>query len=152
MVRIGAKFALLFGCYLLFAGQPGTDELVAALCCAAAAAALSFTVTSIAERHFRFAGVPWVRLAGRTLMALLTGTVLVGARLLRPRPGSGVLQRWPLATGGDDPRTAARRALVTLANSLTPNSYIVAVLGGRGEMLVHRLAPSEPPQDPEWPV
>jgi hypothetical protein len=152
MIRTGAKFALLFACYLLLAGQVSTDEVVAALCCAAAATAVSFTIPLIAKRHFRFAGVPWGRVVGRTLLSLLTEVPAVALRLLRPQPAAGALQRWPLASGGDDPGTAARRAVVTLADSTAPNSYIVAVLAGRGELLVHCLAPKEPPEDPQWPL
>jgi len=151
MIRTGAKFALLLGCYLLFAGQLSTDEVIAGVCCAAAAAAVSFTVPFIAERHFSFTGVPWAKLIGRTLASLASDVPKVGMRLLRPVSSAG-LQRWPLASPGDDPRTTARRALVTLAASLAPNSYVAAVLGGRGELLVHSLAPAEPPHDPEWPL
>lgn len=152
MIRAGAKFSLLFGCYLLFAGQVSTDEIIAALCCAAAATAVSLTIPLVAERHFGFGGVPWFQLIRQACASLLSDVPRVALRLLRPHLPSGVLQRWPLVGTGDDPHTTARRALVTLANSLAPNSYVVTVLGGRGELLVHRLIPDEPPHDPEWPL
>jgi multisubunit Na+/H+ antiporter MnhE subunit len=42
----------------------------------------------------------------------------------------------------DDARANARRALVTAAVSLTPNTYVVGIEGEDGTMLVHQLAPT----------
>jgi hypothetical protein len=47
----------------------------------------------------------------------------------------------PFPSDADDARTAGRRALVTALLSATPNTLVVGVEGGEGEMLVHQLVP-----------
>ena len=152
MVRAGVKFCLLFGLYLLLAGQVSTDEVVAALLCGGAATGISMSIPLIAERHFRFVCIPWLRVFGSPLLSVLQDIPRIAIRLLLPNQPPGTVQRWPFTVSGDDRRSTAQRALVTLGASLAPNSYVIAILSGRGEMLVHRLLPAEPPQDPEWPV
>src|SRR5579875_2682492 len=73
----GAMFAALlvaivFGAgYLLFAGTMSTDEIVAAVICAILAMLFSITLRRSGARRYRFRGVPWLRVIGRPLAALL---------------------------------------------------------------------------------
>jgi len=150
MVRAGAKLVLLFGLYLLLTGQFSTDELVAAALCGLAAAALSVTIPFIAQRHFAFRGVPWRHILVGTFGALATDLVRVGWRLARPRVAPGSIQRWPFTAGRAQPADTARKSLVTVATSVTPNTYVLAVLSGRQEVLVHQLVATKPPQDRNW--
>lgn len=152
MVRAGAKFVLLSGLYLVLAGQVSTDEVIAALLAGAAATGLALAVPRVAARHFDFAGVPWARLLLATLRSLASETWQVGLRLLRPRPQGGRIVRWPLQAHGDRRQKAARRGLVTLGLSLTPNGYMLSVLPDREEVLVHQLVPDDPPPNREWPL
>jgi len=152
MVRAVAKLVLLFALYLLLAGQASTDELVAAALCAGGATGLSLAIPLIAERHFAFHRVPWLRLLASTACALPVEAAQVGGRLARLKPLRGNIQRRPFAAAGTGPEDASRRGLVTLATSLTPNTYVLAVLTGRQELLVHRLVSGKPPRDRKWPL
>lgn len=152
MVRAGVRFLLLFGLYLLLVAQVSPDELIAGASCAAAATALSQLIPFIAARHLRLNGVPWPHVIGATLRALGADTLRVGAWLARPTIPPGTLHRQPFAAAGHRPEDTARRGLVTLAASVAPNTCVVAVLTGKQELLVHRLAPAEPPQARDWPL
>lgn len=152
MVRAVIKLLLLFGLYLLLVGNTGADELAAGILCGAAACALSLAIPLIAERHFTFRRVPWFRLATATLGALAREQVQLGARLMTRFPEPGKIERRPFRAAGTRPEDGTRRGLVTLATSLTPNTYVLAVLTGRQELLVHRMTPSDPPTDREWPL
>lgn len=152
MARALPKYALLFGLYLLLAGQVSTHELGAAALCSLAATAISASIPRIARRHFAFAGVPWLRLSAAVARSLAADTLRVGSRLARPHLPGGALQRVAFAAGGAGDRATAHRALATLAASAAPNGYVVGVLRGRGELLLHRLAAANPPTDTDWPV
>ncbi len=56
----------------------------------------------------------------------------------------GAWRALPYEAGGDDPRSAARRALVTAAISATPNTYVVGIDRETNVMLVHQLVPAPP--------
>lgn len=144
---------LLFGLYLLFAGNARADELVAGLLCSAVVATFSSLASRIAERSFDFRGVPWQRVVCKPLLAIIVDVPRVAARLARPTIPPGAVQRWRLAQASvDSPQTTTRRALVTLAASVAPNGFVVTVLTDRDEAVVHRLVPAELPQDAEWPL
>ncbi len=153
MVRAGANFLLLFGLYLLFAGQASLDEVLAAGLSSAVIAALAGVVSRIAERRFNFSGLPWVRLIFRPLWSVMPDVSRVGMRLAQTRVRGGAIQRWRfMAVGADSERDAARSAALSLAASFAPNGYIIAVLHGRGEVLVHQLVPTEQPGNAQWPL
>ena len=79
----------------------------------------------------------------------------IGRRLLLRQPVDGVFRAVPFDPGGDDPRSAARRALVIAGISAAPNSVVVDVDRAGGTVLLHQLIPTlEPPGggDREWPL
>src|SRR4029453_14856226 len=93
------------------------------------------------------AGLPW---------QVLRDTWLLTAALWRHcsgRPVHGSFRVVPFPSEADAARSAARRglaraarpaprrALVTAAASVAPNTVVVGIEGGRGEMLVHQLVP-----------
>jgi hypothetical protein len=57
------------------------------------------------------------------------------------RPVRGEFRVVPFPVEADDARSAARRALATALVSVAPNTVVVGVEGGEGEMLVHQLVP-----------
>jgi multisubunit Na+/H+ antiporter MnhE subunit len=57
------------------------------------------------------------------------------------RPVRGQFRVVPFPVEADDARSAARRALTTALVSVAPNTVVVGVEGGEGEMLVHQLVP-----------
>jgi multisubunit Na+/H+ antiporter MnhE subunit len=160
MVGGGVAWALLTGLYLVFAGQVSVSEVVAGVLAGLAAALLSVAVRSKAKRRFRFHGVPWLLLLGRPALVLVTDTARAGGALARAvlhgpevhGAPEGATVRQAFARGGDDAQDAARRGLVTLGVSLTPNSYVLRILDERDEMRLHRLAEREPSANQAWPL
>lgn len=156
MVAGIVAWALLAGIYLVLAGEASTSEVVAAVVAGLAAALLSVAVRRTGERRFRFSGVPWLHVLGKPALNLATDTARVGAALartvLRGPEAEGATVRQVFAPGGEDAQDAARRGLVTLGVSLTPNSYTLRIMDERDEMRLHRLAPRKPPANRAWPL
>ncbi len=156
MVSGGIAWALLAGIYLVLVGQASATEVVAALLTGLVAALLSVAVRRTGKRRFRFRGVPWSLVLGRPALLLVSDTARVGAVLVRavlhgPRI-HGATVRQAFARGGEDARDAARRGLVTLGVSLTPNSYVLRILDERNEIRLHRLAERKPSANRAWPL
>ncbi|MEA2506278.1 MAG: Na+/H+ ion antiporter subunit [Actinomycetota bacterium] len=70
---------------------------------------------------------------------------VVLVRYLRGRPVPSGFRAIPFDSGGDDARASARRALVVLAISVSPNTYVVGIDEDADLMLVHRFMP--PPKE-----
>ena len=90
---------------------------------------------------------------------MLADCGVVGAALarvlLKREKIEGAFRTIPFDVGGNDPESAARRALVMAGACLTPNTYVVAIDAEKGQLLMHQLVPSaEPPGggDREWPL
>ena len=141
-------FALMASAYLLLSGQTSADELVAAVVIAAAAVALAQILSRVSERAFVLQGIGWPRLIGGTLARLAREVMTVGAVLTSRQPTDGRFERQRfIGIREDEQAEAGRRAVVTLATSLTPASFVIGVLTAHHELLLHRLAPrraSEP--------
>ncbi|HEY0395043.1 MAG TPA: hypothetical protein VGD01_11170 [Candidatus Elarobacter sp.] len=84
-----------------------------------------------------FARLPSVAAAVVRDTFVVTGVLL---RALGGRPPDDRLERVHFDAGGDDARSAARRALVVAGTSASPNSVVADVDLERGAMIVHRLA------------
>jgi multisubunit Na+/H+ antiporter MnhE subunit len=125
------------------------------------AAALAATAAEVARSRglARFAPKPqWVlsawRLPGRVLLDCWLLIAALWRTLGRREPIHGVFRTVPLPTGGGDARSAARRALITIAISLSPNTYAIGTDREADMILVHQLirrrhAPRR--TDPWWP-
>jgi multisubunit Na+/H+ antiporter MnhE subunit len=65
-----------------------------------------------------------------------------------PGRGDGRFLAIPIDPGEDDPRGAARRVVMQIAGSFTPNTYVLGADQEHGLLLVHQLARgSEPVAD-----
>jgi multisubunit Na+/H+ antiporter MnhE subunit len=65
--------------------------------------------------------------------------------LLFRRPVKGASLALPFDPGDeDDPYAAGRRALITAAITVTPNTYVVGIDPDRNLILVHQLVPAPP--------
>ena len=111
----------------------------------------------VRHRDLRFAAVPWMRLVFIPAASLLPDAVRVGSVLLRcvwrrPAGAVGTVSRQPFRSGADDAADAGRRALLTLAISLAPNGYALALRDGEDAVVLHRLARAAPATDREWPL
>ncbi len=126
-------WASLAALYLLLAGQTSMNEGVAAAATALAGAALSGGVRWSSGEALHARPVSALRLVARAVAALPGDTLLVGARLMSPRPASGRMETKALRETG---RTA--RGLEIMAISLTPSRF-VTVLTNEDDVLVHRL-------------
>ena len=154
-------FSLSMVCYLVFAGQVSTSEIIAAVPASGLIAAFAFLRHRGQDRPIQL-WAPWSRLLLSLLAALLRDTGRVGGHLLRlafvPRLHSdGSIDSQPFHPGHADPAGAGRRALVTLAASFAPNGFVLDVapsvlLGDEPALLMHHLLPSAPHSDVEWPV
>jgi multisubunit Na+/H+ antiporter MnhE subunit len=129
--------------WLAFVDTLAWEEVAAGLVAAAVAATAAEIVRSqdlvrfhLDPRWLRgLAGLPW---------QVLRDTWLLTAALWRHcsgRPVHGSFRVVPFPSEADDARSAARRALVTAAASVAPNTVVVGIEGGEGEMLVHQLVP-----------
>ena len=136
-MRILLTGATLSGLYLLLVGQASTDELVAAVLTGAAGTALSAAVRAGSRHTFRLPPRVWLPPVARALAAVPKDIVLVGWHLVRPRPGTGVLERQAIRPMGYDP--ASEQAAQVLAASFAPNRYVVDLIQGN-TLLIHRLA------------
>jgi hypothetical protein len=140
MAGIIPRLPALFVLYVLLAGQASTDEIVAAVLTTAAATVFSRAQRGLSDRGFHILHLPLARMALGAATSLITDTARVSRHLARLHPRPGRLERNAIPFGGDTPGDAGRRALETLRTSIAPNSFVVAMLGGRAERIVHRLS------------
>ena len=116
----------------------------AGVLCGGAATAVSVLVRDRGERRFRFLGGGGLHRLTEALARLPLETWQVAAQLARPGIPPGILRRQARPAAEPDPRSAALRALTTLSASVAPNSYAVAELTGRHELLLHVLVDQAP--------
>jgi multisubunit Na+/H+ antiporter MnhE subunit len=129
--------------WLAFVNTLAVAEVAVGLVAAAVAATAADLVRSQDLVRFRM-DPRWLRGLHRLPWQVLRESWLLAVALwrhLRGRPVRGVFRVLPFPTGGDDAHAAGRRALVTGALSLTPNTYVVGIEGGEGVVLVHQLVP-----------
>ena len=129
--------------WLAFVDTFAVAEVVLGLVAAAVAATAAEVVRSQDLLRSRFE-LRWLRDLHRLPWQVLRDCWLLAAALWRHctgRPVRGVFRVVPFPSDADDARTAGRRALVTALLSATPNTLVVGVEGGEGEMLVHQLVP-----------
>jgi hypothetical protein len=146
-MRVALIWALLAAFYLLLAGQASPAEAAAAVLSAAAAAALAWSIRRGTRRHYQLWPVP-LRVIARTSLALVKDTGRVAVVLLARPGGRAVTEEFDAGTR--DPPSAGRRALVTLAGSLAPNSFVLGLEPDR--IRLHRLSPEPPQDDQDWPA
>lgn len=158
-LRYGAGWWLaFFPLYLMLAGSVDWQEMIAGVVLSAIAA-LAVTVTRrAASLHFQ-PRLGWLRhfrhLPGRLLTECFIVAAALARALLRREKVEGVFRTIPFDPGGENPESAARRALVIAGACLTPNSFVVAIDAERGQLLLHQLVPSAQPPgagDREWPL
>ncbi len=149
-----AAFVVLGGFYLLCAGVTTADEDIAAAIAAGLAACYATLIRTKARRRFAL-GAPWHRVIGTPMLQLAPDAwrvALVLARSLIGPADRGRMARQPFRHGGDDPADAGRRALVTLAISVAPNTYAADLPDEAGALLLHQLRQAPSSSDREWPL
>jgi hypothetical protein len=148
---------VLAGFYFLLAGQVSLTEAIAGLPSAAVAAGFVLALRRTETHRLRLAA-PWLRVIGKPLASVFpdafrVGRVLLGVLWRRPAGPVGVVTRQPFRHGGDDdPRSAGRRALVTLGTSFAPNGYVLSSPAEMDALVLHRLVPVPQSPDRDWPL
>lgn len=146
---------VLFGVYLLLAGKTTGAELVvgAALALIATVALTRVRLKSGARFETKLA---WLRPLAPVPWRMVSESFLVlGANCARPfrARGSGRFSEREFSPGNNHPPSRTRRALVTAAVSLAPNSIVLKIDREAHRLLVHELVPTKDvPRDPEWPL
>jgi multisubunit Na+/H+ antiporter MnhE subunit len=138
-------FVALMSLWLLLTGTFDLQEVgigVAASGIAAVVAVIA-AAKQIIRIHLRPA---WLRALPSLLTRVVVDNWVVLALLVRVLAGRGEVRGEFRALrfdpGGDDALSATRRALITAAVSLSPNSYVVGIDREAGIILCHQLIPS----------
>ncbi len=140
-----ATWVLLYALWLLLTYDTAPSELIAGAIGATVGATAAELVRGQGLVRFRPKG-SWFLRSWRVPKEMVRDTTTVFMALWRHLfLGDRVQGAWralPYEAGGDDPRSAARRALVTAAISATPNTYVVGIDAKSNVMLVHQLVPA----------
>ena len=140
--------------YLVLAGQVSVDEVVAGIILGGLGVAWHAIVCRCSRHSF-----PFERRAGLAVLQALVGLpgaiLRVGLRLstalVRDVQGHTVEQ--PFHRGRlDDQRDVARRAIVVLATSLAPDSYVLRLPVDEETILIHAITRQSSGTDPRWPA
>ena len=142
LIRFGAWWAVSFVLWLLLTSTLDTQELAAGII----ASCISAFAASIVQSNEEFGFRPRLRwlsrariLPGQVIADCWVLTVALWRSVMRSKQARGSFKTFRFQHVADDPDSAARRALVTVAISLTPNTYVVAFDRAKKELIVHQL-------------
>jgi multisubunit Na+/H+ antiporter MnhE subunit len=122
--------------WLALADSRRLEEVVAAVLVGALGATASVVVR--AQRDVVLRPRPrWILAALRPLLRWPRDLVALARALVR-RPTGRIVEE-PFEATGEDPRSAARRALAVAGGSLAPNSIVVEIDADRGVLVRHEL-------------
>ncbi|HEY0517902.1 MAG TPA: hypothetical protein VGC84_00305 [Ilumatobacteraceae bacterium] len=123
--------------WLVLATTLARPDVIAAV----AAGLITALVAGMRERlglvTYRFR-VRWLANLPRLGVQVLRDLVILGGALLHPRRVTGAFRALPI-TVGDTPEGVGRQAVLGLAASLGPNTFVVDFLHDRQLVLVHQL-------------
>lgn len=118
------------------------DELLAGAGAAALAAVAAELASHQAAVRFRIKPV-WLvralRLPGQVAQDTVTVFAALARTLVTRRPPRGDFRELPLRYGDDSPLGVTRRVLITGAESLAPNKFVLGIDPERDVMVVHEL-------------
>ena len=139
---LAAWWLAMFAAWLLLVDTVAPQELVLGAGAAAVAAGIAFTVQR--RGYIRFnPRLCWLAQTPRLAWTVLADcALLAGAlwrRVVKREDVQGTSIRVPFDYGGDNGRDGARRALVNLSVSLTPNSFVIDIDPEAHSLLVHQL-------------
>jgi multisubunit Na+/H+ antiporter MnhE subunit len=142
LIRFGVWWAVSFLLWLLLTSTLDAQELLAGVL----ASSISAFAVSIVQSKEEFGFRPRLRwlsrariLPGQVISDCWVLTVALWRAMVRSREVRGSFKTFPFEHVEGDPESAARRALVTAAISLTPNTYVVAFDRAKEELIVHQL-------------
>ncbi|MBO0701302.1 MAG: Na+/H+ antiporter subunit E [Candidatus Dormibacteraeota bacterium] len=143
----GVVAAVMLGLWLLLLSTTAIPEVLAGLVAAAIATTAGLAAVRTTGSRFRpraawlweLRRLPWLVLSDSALAA----RVLVRA-IGRRRSQSRFIAVGPLPIAGSEPRTAARRALYTVACTLPPGTIVVGLDEESRSVLLHQLVARPP--------
>jgi hypothetical protein len=122
--------------WLALADSRRLEEVVAGVLVGALGATVAVVVR--AQREVVLRPRPrWVLQAMRPGLRWPRDLVALSRALVR-RPGGRIVEE-PFEATGEDPRSAARRALAVVGGTLAPNSIVIAIDADRGVVVRHEL-------------
>jgi multisubunit Na+/H+ antiporter MnhE subunit len=142
IARFGAWWVAMFAAWIVLVDTVAWQELALGAVAAAVAAEIGFAVQRRGYILFR-PRASWLLLTPRLAWTVLVDCALLGhalwLRVVRRRVVEGSTIRVPFDYGGDNGRDGARRALVNVSVSLTPNSFVIDIDPEAHSLLVHQL-------------
>ena len=143
----GAEFFLLLGLWMIFVSMSKLDELLvgigAALIAAFADGVVKAKKFAIFYPHLKSTVLvfwePWYALTGTAAIFAALAKHLMGKK------SEAQLRAVPFDSGGDDPESAARRALAIMYTTIPPNFVVVGIDRKKDLMLVHQVSPTPTP-------
>jgi multisubunit Na+/H+ antiporter MnhE subunit len=141
-------WAALVALWLLLTGTHDPQETLAGIVSAALAATAAVIVEAQGVVQLR-PRPAWLlraarRIPGRVVVDNWRVLSLLVRRILTRQEILGAFRAVPFDPGGDDDRSATRRALMTLAITVSPNTYVVGIDRDAKLILCHQLIPSDP--------
>ena len=137
-----AWWVLLMSLWVAVDDSLQSDELLAGAG-AAALAALAAEIASHQAATRLEVKIAWLARAVRLPGQVAHDTVVVFAALARTlvtrKPPQGAFRELPVAHGDDTPLGVTRRVLLTGADSLAPNKFVLGIDEERDVMVVHQL-------------
>jgi multisubunit Na+/H+ antiporter MnhE subunit len=132
----------MFAAWVALVDTIAWPEIILGAGAATVATGVGFTVQRRGYIRFR-PRARWLLQTPRLAWAVLADSALLAGALWRRVVGrevvEGVTIRVPFDYGGDNGRDGARRALVNLSVSLTPNSFVIDIDPEAESLLVHQL-------------
>jgi multisubunit Na+/H+ antiporter MnhE subunit len=142
------NFAILLGLWFLYTCSFNVSELLAG---AGAAALATIGTAVVQEQDFaRFSpDLKWFRYFLPLPWTVLKDTVLVFRATVKygsSGKSDGYLIAVDFNAGGEDPKSAARRAMATTLTNIAPNSIVVGIDRENNKVLLHLRWPADVPQ------
>jgi multisubunit Na+/H+ antiporter MnhE subunit len=142
-----AEFFFLIALWMIFVSLPKLDELLVGI-----AASIISAVADGVVKAKKFATF-YPHLKSMVLVFwepwyAITGTAAIFAALVKHLMGKkseAQLRAVPFDSGGDDPESAARRALAIMYTTIPPNFVVVGIDREKNLMLVHQVSPTPTP-------
>ncbi|HTW84043.1 MAG TPA: hypothetical protein VMD91_08265 [Candidatus Sulfotelmatobacter sp.] len=152
---ITALWAVLAVLEIVLVGKLDPQETPVGAAIALLGTAVTLRAAALADVRYGMR-LRWVWFSLLVLCNVVRDAFVVGGVVLRRLGGGDVHDAYldvAFDTGGDDPESAARRALVIAGMSTAPNAVVLSVDRLRGALRVHVLAPaSAAPHSREWPL
>ncbi len=142
-----AEFFFLLGLWMIFVSVPKLDELLVGI---GASLISAFADGVVKAKKFAtfYPHLKTMVLVFWEPWYALTGTAAIFAALakhLMGKKSEAQLRAVPFDGGGDDPESAARRALAIMYTTIPPNFVVVGIDRKKNLMLVHQVSPTPTP-------